>query len=420
MLASAFAVHNPHDWQAEILLDPAKRKVILTGRQSGKTTLLKTIIYVAAVANPGKEILILAPTIGSVKEVLWRAFTRSDDPLFPPAAVVYKNNQDRVLELWNNSRLTFSGTDNVDALLGREYDLMILDEWQSHSPEVWTYLEPMLATRSGDAVFTGTARKGNHIMDFYERGQNNPMWRSWRITTPESGSPAGKPHNIELAKSSMSEEEFNQEYLCIPMSGEGLVYPKFGQENIFDDELLTKFKLSNPTLHIGVDFNISNMNAVVCVRENKNLYIIDEIQLKHANANTYALTQEIKRRYPDRQIVLYPDATGRNRSTNTVDPQNTNHQILKAAGFPLKFEHGGNPPIEDRTILLNSKIRPMVGEPTLHVHKDCKKIIYALSTRTYKDGKPIKDNISDHGCDCLDYVSWQLFNSRNAMWSSHF
>jgi hypothetical protein len=409
-------VLHPHDWQAKILLHESKRKVVLTGRQSGKTTLLKTIIYYTALGSARKEILVLAPTHGSVKELLWRAFTKRDDPLFTDTMIVHQDNQAMVIELFNGSRVIFKGTENISGLLGREVDLLVVDEWQSHSGDIWVYLEPLLATRGGTAIFTGTARKGNHIMTFYERGQTNPSWKSWIITTPESGSPAGLPENIELAKSSMSEEEFNQEYLCVPMSGEGLGYPKFSHKNIIPDTLFNKYMQLDEVFHIGVDFNISNMNAVVCVRENKSLYVIDEIQLKFANANTYSLVNEIKKRYGNKRIILYPDATGRNRSSNTVDPQNTNHHILKCAGYPLKFDYGGNPPIEDRTILVNSKILSMSGEITLLVTERCKHLINSLSTRTYRENKPIKDNITDHGCDCLDYVTWHLFNNRNNMW----
>lgn len=405
------AVFNPHKWQCDVLLSNAKRKVCLTGRQSGKTTLLKTIIYASALEH-NQEIMVLAPTHGSVKELLWRHFTRSDQPLFPKPLVKYQNNQDMILELVNGTRITFKGTENVDALLGRECDLLVLDEWQSHNPEVWVYLEPLLASRSGNAIFTGTARRGNHIMDFYQKGLDTPDWESFKVTTEESGSPAGSPENIEIAKNSMSEEQFLQEYCCLPMSGEGLVYPSFCEDNIVSDEILSIAKLKGKALHIGVDFNVSMMNAIICVKEGNDLYVVDEIQQKHKDANTHSLVAEIKRRTIGFNVILYPDASGRNRSANTIDPNNTNHQILRAAGYNLVFG-GANPPIEDRTILINGKIKPMEGDPSIYVNSKCKNLIFSLQRRTYKNGKPIKDNIVDHGCDCLDYVTWHLFNNSN-------
>lgn len=338
---------------------------------------------------------------------------RLDDPLFPTPLVKYQNNQDMILELVNGSRLTFKGTENIDALLGREVDWLFLDEWQSHNPLVWTYLEPLLATRGGTAVFTGTARRGNHIMDFYNKGQTNPMWRSWKVTTPESGSPAGSKESIALAQSSMSEEEFNQEYLCEPMNTEGLCYPNFGEDNIVGDEVMSLLKLKGIPLRIGVDFNISRMTAIICAKIDNTLYVIDEITQSHHNANTYSLAEAIKRKTQGFNVILYPDASGRNRDVSNIDPDNTNHQILRSFGFNLVFENSGNPPIEDRTILLNSKIKPMSGEPTFYVNEKCKDLINGLYKRTYKNGKPVKDNITDHGLDCVDYVTWNLFSNRN-------
>ena len=402
-------VFHPHSWQAKILLSPAKRKVVLCGRQSGKTTLNKQVIYHQALQFDNQEILVTAPTHGSVKELLWRPFTKNDDPLFHPSLIEYQNNSDMVIELINGSRISFKGTENIDALLGRELDLLLHDEWQSQKEDVWTYLEPMLATRQGTAYFTGTARRGNHIMDFYARGQSMKYWKSWLITTPDSHSPAGEPEAIKIAQSSMSEEEYNQEYLCIPALGEGLVYPTFSNNNIVGNKPLPTDKL----LHIGVDFNVANMNAVIFVREGNHIEAVDEIQLKHSKANTHSLMSEIKRRYSNYNVVLYPDASGRNRSTNTVDVNNTNHQLLRTAGYNLVFSHSGNPPREDRTILINSKIKAMDGNITFTVQERCKNLINSLQKRQFKNGLPEKDNITDHGCDCMDYVIWHLFANVN-------
>lgn len=414
------AVFEPHEWQANILLSSIKRKVALTGRQSGKTTLLKQIIYKESLEQCQQDILVCAPTHGAVKELLWRPFTRVDDPLFHPKLIRYRNNQDMVLELINGSRITFKGTENIDALLGRTIDLLILDEWQSHNPEVWTYLEPMLAAKNGTAMFTGTARKGNHITDFYEKGQRIPEWASWLITTENSGSPAGNPQALSLAMASMSEEEYLQEYCCIPMTGEGMVYPHFSEANITDlDEVRSVAALKNMPYHIGVDFNVGHMTALICLRDGPELFIVDEIVLKHGGANTYELAKRLKAYVGDKRCILYPDATGRNRSANTVDPENTNHAILRQHGFNLAFDHAGNPPIEDRTILVNSKIRSAAGAITMYVDPKCKTLINSFEKRQYHNGKPAKDNITDHATDCLDYVAWHLFNNRNGVIQRH-
>lgn len=206
--------------------------------------------------------------------------------------------------------------------------------------------------------------------------------------------------------------------LFVNMSSNG-VYPSFTDANITDiDYDAIEYDAAGQmkprkVLHIGVDFNVANMNAVVFVKIGDEIIAIDEIQLKNDKANTYSIVDAIRYRYPDRKIILYPDATGRNRSANTVDTDNTNHAILRKAGFNLVFDNSGNPPIEDRTILINSKILSMDSSITFKVHEGCTNLINSLRSRQYKNGIPEKDNVTDHGCDCADYVVWQLFNTAN-------
>lgn len=403
---------NPHHWQGEILLSDFKRKVVLCGRQSGKTTTIKTIVYNQALSLANQEILVLCPTHGMVKELLWRAFTRADDPLFDPALVTDQNNQDMTITLFTGSRITFKGAENIMALLGREVDLLVLDEFQSMREELWTFVEPLLATRSGTAVFTGTARHANHIMEFYRRGQSPdfPHWKSWKIRTQDSGSPAGNPENIQLAKESMSEEEFLQEYCAEPALREGLVYPGFSDANIFED---MSFIPPNAPLLLGWDFNVACMAVTVSVKLGNNMYVIDEIVQTFDTANTTTAIREVRAKYGNRRMIVYPDASGRNRSSSSIDVNNTNHQLLRTAGFNLVFDHSGNPSIEDRIIILNGLIQPMEGEPSFFVHKSCTRTIDGLSKRTYKGDKPDKTSGHDHTCDCIEYTIWHHFANRN-------
>lgn len=356
--------------------------------------------------------MIVCTTIGQSKELYFNNFTNFFDPLFHPSVVADINRQDRIITLINGSRITVTGAENPEALLGRSLDLLLMDEFQGIKEEVFTvYLQPMLADRNGSAVFSGTARRGDKLMDYYERGKSESIyWESWKVTTEESGSPAGLPEALAQARESVSAAQFLQEYCCIPMAGEGACYPEFNLANIIDS-----YDHTDAVLHIGMDFNVGKMAAVVAVKDKNNLIIIDEIILSDRNSNTHAMVAEIRKRYPNRKIIIYPDASGRNRNTSSIDINNTNHQVLRAAGLPLIFDHKGNPPIEDRTQLLNAKILSASGTRTFFVLRKCKQLTKSLTVRTYKNGIPEKDGINDHCNDALDYVLWHLFSNRNAV-----
>ena len=60
-------------------------------------------------------------------------------------------------------------------------------------------------------------------------------------------------------------------------------------------------------LHIGMDFNITNMNAVVHVIDNTKPIAIQEITKAY---DTMEMVQIIQRKYEGHPIVIYPDASG--------------------------------------------------------------------------------------------------------------
>jgi hypothetical protein len=85
-----------------------------------------------------------------------------------------------------------------------------------------------------------------------------------------------------------------------------------------------------PELLVGLDFNVAPMSACIGQKAGDELHIFDEIEL--FNSDTAELAQEIKRRYPGRRIVAYPDPTATARKTSAPVGQ-TAFAILKAAGF---------------------------------------------------------------------------------------
>src|SRR5690606_23022378 len=151
----------------------------------------------------------------------------------------------------------------------------------------------------------------------------------------------------------------------------GLVHPEFSlEENV---KPLTDFK--GLPLWIGMDFNVDNMNACVMqkplIKGKYEAHFIDEIQLTY-QPSTHKMVTEIKKRYPNRDIIICPDATIKNRNTSIIAYNNSNHKIPKEAGFPLKFPHAGNPPIQDRVILQNGMIKNANGVRRLFVDPKCK------------------------------------------------
>ena len=180
------------------------------------------------------------------------------------------------------------------------------------------------------------------------------------------------------------------------------VYDRFDRNIHVADQLLN---YENEILRIGLDFNVGNTNCVVGVRDGNRLVIIDEITKMH---DTDAISKEILRRYPSQKILVYPDASGGNRSTNA---SRTDISILESYGF-TNMSPRSNPPIKDRVSAVNALLKNGKGEVRLAISPGCRTLIESFELQAYdeKTGEPDKQNGYDHILDCIGYLIWREFN----------
>lgn len=402
---------------------------LIGGFGCGKTYVATVKAIYLAMLNVGHTGMLLSPTHAQAKKTLIPEFKKTLAAFGIPYTYRASPHPNFVLHFaFGDTPVLIESAENYDRLVGITLAWFGLDEADTidriTARAAWEQLTSRLRAPGAPHIqgFATTTPEGYRFM--YEFFQKEVL------DDPELASQRKKIHASTRDNPYLSEKYIQRmlsvypkhlhaaylEGMFIPMTTNA-VYPSFSDDNIIVDYDLDKDKV----LHIGVDFNIGNMNAVVFVRDKMNIIAINEIQLQQDKANTYQMARVIQLKYPNRKIILYPDATGRNRTTNTVDADNTNHAILKQAKFRLVFDHSGNPPIEDRTVLINSKILSMDGKITFKVHERCSNLVNALRSREYKNGVPEKDNITDHGCDCMDYVIWHLFNTAGSFrqYSAH-
>ena len=191
----------------------------------------------------------------------------------------------------------------------------------------------------------------------------------------------------------------NGEFVNLTMSA---VYNRFDR-NIHVCDQLPSYK--NEILRVGLDFNVSNTNSVIGVRDGNKLVIIDEITKMH---DTDAMAQELLRRYPNQKILVYPDASGGNRSTNASA---TDISILESYGF-TNMSPRSNPPIKDRVSAVNALLKNGKGEVRLAISPCCRTLIECFELQAYDErtGEPDKQNGYDHILDCIGYLIWREFN----------
>ena len=379
--------------QKNVIQDDSRFRVLITGRRFGKTFV--AINEIAKFASiPNKKIWYVAPSYRQAKAICWGVLK---EKMIYHKWVKSINHSDLTLTLKNNSQITLRGSDNESSLRGVGLNFLILDEFQDINKTAWyEVLRPTLSDTEGHALFCGTPRGfGNWSYDLYKMGENNKDWKSFQYTTLEGEQVS--EDEIEQAKQDLDLRTFQQEYEATFVNYSGMIYYNFSR----DKNIIEKYNKNTGVLHIGLDFNVDPMSAVVCIIENDRIFVVDEIQIYSSNTNE--MCDEIKTRYNNKQIVVYPDPSARQRKTSAGGL--TDLAILKNNGFDVRCRSTA-PLVRDRINAVNSKLKNVNGKNSLFIVKFCKNAIKSIERQIYKEGThiPDKDSGYDHMNDALGYL----------------
>lgn len=189
----------------------------------------------------------------------------------------------------------------------------------------------------------------------------------------------------------------------------GAVYPNFDRRLNHADARLEPHEAA----HIGMDFNVQNMTAVVTVVRQGFPIAVDEVTKVRDTPEMARVLRERFGSLPDgarRQVVVYPDASGGNTSTKNASESDLS--ILRAAGFLVRAPNA-NPSVRDRVNAVNALILNDRGERRLKVNTHaCPVLTEALEQQPYAaSGEPDKTTGHDHPNDALGYrivADWPL------------
>lgn len=404
--------------QVDILLSKARFKVLLFGRQASKSTTLRILAYNALLSKPNTEVLYVLKTYQQSKELGWRFLIEGNDPLIPRHLIKAMNKSELTCELTNGSRIRFVGSENIDALVGLTIDFLIMDEVQSQKKTVWPYLQPMLAARKGYAVFAGTARGFDHLYELWWKGTlENPNraknWRSWKVKTSESGTPAGTEEALEYARNSMSPQMYAQEYEASPYALTGQIFPNY------DPVQNNSTKQLDPELGliVGMDMNIHKMCAVLYQKYGNEIHAVDELIVENCKTERFMTIFKNKYSRWGNRCVFWPDASGDSRRTSS---NNTDHEIIRKFGYTV-ISKKSNPYVRDRLNTFSTMICNANGERRLFVSNKCQELHRCIIGITWKDGKMDKETDLDHAIDAASYPIYHLYNisTRGGMMQMH-
>jgi hypothetical protein len=379
--------------QKTICDDDNRFRVAVTGRRFGKTHCAMRELAKAA-SEPNSQVWYVAPSYRMAKGIVWDQLKGKLKEL---RWIEASNEAELKLRLKNGSVIHLKGADNPDSLRGVGLNFIVLDEFQDIDKRTWTeVLRPTLSDKGGHAMFLGTPRGvGSFSHEMFVMAQSTDGWGAHTFTTLDGGNVPES--EIEEAKRDMDQRTFEQEYLATFNTYSGQVYYAFSR-----DYTVKPCKgFDTREIHCGIDFNVDPMSVCVSVIENNVIYFIDEIVMK--GSNTDEVCDELKRRYSNSRIIMYPDPAGRQRKTSAGGK--TDISILQNAGFRVQVRNS-HTPIRDRVNAVNSKLKNSNDVSSLFVDPKCKQIINSLERMVYKPNTSIieKDGELDHMADAVGYL----------------
>jgi len=161
----------------------------------------------------------ICPTYRQAKMIAWEYLKEYIRPI--PSVKVHE--QELRVDIYrpavgDHIRFMLLGAESPDSLRGIYLDGCIFDEYALMEPAIWSEsVRPALSDRLGWATFIGTPKGQNSFYDMYriakkEMDAGNPEWFAYLAKASATGIISKK--ELDAARVTMSEEEYNQEYEC--------------------------------------------------------------------------------------------------------------------------------------------------------------------------------------------------------------
>ena len=178
----------------------------------------------------------------------------------------------------------------------------------------------------------------------------------------------------------------------------GAVYHKFDiEENGTEKELS-----EDRTILVGMDFNVDPMSGILSNDIDGQLYTCDEIILP--NSDTERLCKAIIERYPRGRFIVYPDSTGKSRSSKAVTDFEIIKEVLGRRLVKLEYPKK-NPFVKDRFNSVNGMFCNTKGERNAFINaKRCPELVKDLQQVSFPyDEYKRKNKKRTHASDAYGY-----------------
>lgn len=391
----------PH--QIDFINSKATHTGIVGGFGSGKSRAGTIKAVEKKKQYPGVDVAYYLPTYPLIKDIAFPNFKEVLDLMEIP----YKLNETNKEFLTDFGKIILRSMDKADTIVGYEVGYSLIDEADILTKKKMRNVFVKIAARNRKSLPDGgvnsidmvsTPEGFKFLYDFFvsEKKPNRKL-----IKAKTKDNPYLPESYIETLKDIYSKQELeaylNGEFVNLTT---GNVYHAFDRKQNHSNREIKE----TDKLHIGMDFNITNMSASIRVTDGKTTTAVEEITGAYDTAEMIRL---LKERYPKHKKIVYPDASGNARNT----AGDSDIKLLRKSRFIVRVK-SKNPSVRDRITTVNGSFKNANGEVTNFINThNCPELTEAYERLPYKNGTPDKDSGFDHITDADGYCVYRIKNT---------
>lgn len=388
--------------QFDLVATKAQFPAFVGGLGSGKTKALITRLKILKCMYPMGNIAYYLPTYDLVNTI---AFPRWEEELSAdniPYKTVKSNTP--MIRVEGAGEIIMRTMDRPARIVGYEVMHSGVDELDTlkdkDARSVWTKILARNRQKTPDfsknTIAVATTPEGFRFV--YDQWYKKPPSADYQLIRASTYSNA---RNLPADYIRNLEDAYPPQLLAAYLNGEfvnltsGSVYPNYDRKLNGSTESIISTDAYKDALHIGMDFNVMKMAAVVFVYRNGVPHAVAELTNV---TDTPTMIRIIQQRSEGHQIFIYPDASGSARKTTNASVSDI--ALLRAAGFNVCV-NPANPFVKDRVLSMNV----LLHKRAMRVNAErCPAFADALEKQAYDDnGEPDKTSGFDHINDAGGY-----------------
>ena len=370
--------------QEDFVFSDAAHPAIIGGLGSGKTKAGSTRLILKMLQEPGINTAYYMPTYDLLK---LRAIPYIEQDLSDMGIQYKSNRSDYIIKLIGYGDLILRSYDRPERMVSYEVAHSVMDELDT-IPKDKASLVWRKASERNRQKCNGQNTMGNVTTP--DQGFSGFTYSKWEklkqpgyvsIKAPTYSNPYLPDGYIQQIRDNydplLAEMYIEGEYVSL---SQNKVYHFFDRKRHHSGRILTD---EDTVINVSIDFNIGGCCAVVFVIDDNKPIAVDEF-VSHDTRDF--VNNLVKYNRQHRKIIVYPDASGGNDSTNASQ---TDIEIISNAGYRIDCPKG-NPAVRDRINAYNG----LLSHDKLKINTNkCKQLTDALESQGYdKNGKPEKFN----------------------------